>query len=537
MHMFRQFSPTPNPSPKMGEGRQSENWGMQARSACIPQFSVLFPTRGWWLAAILLALSISACSRAPATPLATPSPIVAETAAADAPATPTPLDEPTPTVTPTPVILPPTRYSLSVVMNYALHHLAVDEVIETYNPSSQTLEELPLMVEPMHYPGAFTLKGIALEDGTPIQDVRQDRARLYLRLPQPWKPGTRLALSLNYELTLPSPVPSAEVRPIPFGYTLRQTNLVDWFPFIPPYVPGKGWLAHEAGYFGEHLAYDLADFDVSLNLLDLRDDLIVAASAPAQVEGEWLRYEHEGARSFAFSVSPEYRVYTATVGSTTVLSYAFAFHEAAGQAVLNTTAEALGLYNELFGEYPRPLVSAVEADFLDGMEYDGLYFLSNGFYNLYQGTPGEYLIAIAAHETAHQWFYGLVGNDQALEPWLDEALCTYSERLFYERLHPEALDWWWQYRVNYYEPRGAVDGPIYNTAGYRAYRDAVYLNGAVFLEALREEMGDEAFFGFLKDYVGQMSGKIATREDFFRILEEHTQADLEPLMEAYFEGQ
>jgi hypothetical protein len=33
----------------------------------------------------------------------------------------------------------------------------------------------------------------------------------------------------------------------------------------------------------------------------------------------------------------------------------------------------------------------------------------------------------AAHETAHQWFYSLVGNDQARDPWLDEGLATWAE--------------------------------------------------------------------------------------------------------------
>jgi aminopeptidase N len=262
----------------------------------------------------------------------------------------------------------------------------------------------------------------------------------------------------------------------------------------------------------------------------------VAASAPAQRIGDAYRYSYDDARNFAISVSPEYQVYTATVGTTSVLSYAFSFHAAAGQAALQTTAEALELYNRLFGPYPRPLLSVVEADFLDGMEYDGLYFLSNGFYNLYQGTPGEYLVAIAAHETAHQWFYARVGNDQALEPWLDEALCTYSERLFYENVHPDALQWWWDYRVKYYQPQGWVDGSIYNPAGYRAYRDAVYLNGAIFLEELRKQVGDEVFFAFLRDYVAQMSDQIATREDFFRILGEHAHTDIVPLLKNYFQG-
>jgi aminopeptidase N len=201
---------------------------------------------------------------------------------------------------------------------------------------------------------------------------------------------------------------------------------------------------------------------------------------------------------------------------------------------LQVTAEALDLYNQIFTPYPRETLSVVEADFLDGMEFDGLYFLSHGFYNLYSGKPADYLTAIAAHETAHQWWYSLVGNDQALEPWLDEALCTYSERLYFENLYPEALDWWWTYRVNYYEPRGWVDGSIYNPEGYRAYRDAIYLNGAVFLEELREIIGEQTFLSFLQDYAIQNTHSIASADDFFAILEHHSQEDISHLLGKYF---
>jgi hypothetical protein len=96
------------------------------------------------------------------------------------------------------------------------------------------------------------------------------------------------------------------------------------------------------------------------------------------------------------------------------------------------------------------------------------------------------------------------------------------ERVYYERFYPEALARWWQpYRVNYYEPAGLVGESIYDYIGYRAYRDAVYLNGQEFLQAVRLRLGDAAFFGFLKDYAVRYSGQLASEQDFFALLETH----------------
>jgi hypothetical protein len=337
------------------------------------------------------------------------------------------------------------------------------------------------------------------------------------------------------DLYLPAiPEPSETVRPQPFGYTARQTNLVDWYPFFPPYKSGQGWVIHSPWVFGEHQVYGVGDYEISIQLLDPPPGLMLAASAPAVREGDAYRYSFQDARSFAWSASPEYTVYTDTVGSVTVYSYGFPYYEQPARAALRFTVGALSTYESLYGPYPHASLSVVVADFLDGMEYDGLYFLSRGFYNLYDGTPAGYLTAIAVHETAHQWWYALVGNDQALEPWLDEAFCTYSERLFYEKNYPELVDWWWAFRVNYYQPQGVIDKSIYDYNGFRPYRDAVYLQGALFFEALRLRVGDEAFFAFVKDYAAQETHSLATAQDFFDILREHSQAGLDGLFQEYF---
>jgi aminopeptidase N len=178
----------------------------------------------------------------------------------------------------------------------------------------------------------------------------------------------------------------------------------------------------------------------------------------------------------------------------------------------------------------------VEADFLDGMEFDGLIFLSHAFYDFYTGDQKSNLTIIAAHEVAHQWWYGYVGNDQALEPWLDETLSTFSELYFYENVYPDLAGWYWENRVTFHEPQGWVDSTIYDAAGFYPYRDAVYLRGAMFLRELRDLMGEEPFLEFLRDYLRRFSYRQATADDFFSLLSEHTQADLSGLIGTYFEN-
>jgi aminopeptidase N len=175
-------------------------------------------------------------------------------------------------------------------------------------------------------------------------------------------------------------------------------------------------------------------------------------------------------------------------------------------------------------------------DFNDGMEFSAFFYLSRDFYNLYDGTKANYLVFVAAHETAHQWWFEQVANDQAQQPWLDEALATYSEHIFYEGIDPSLLKWWWTYRIDFYNPQGWVDIPIYAGNGFRPYTNAVYFRGAHFLDDLRTRIGDDAFFAFLKDYLAQENGKIATASDFFRILAAHTSVDISDIVRQYFQN-
>ncbi|MGD0752089.1 MAG: M1 family aminopeptidase [Anaerolineales bacterium] len=432
------------------------------------------------------------------------------------------------TLTPGPIpTFVPSKYDLSVMMDYAGHLLTADETIHFQNSTGENLNSLVLAVEPNLWKGCFVPGSMTVNGQSVSFNLNNDKLEIPLSVPL--SPNSAVDLFMHYDLHLPA----ADVYHV-FGYNDYQANLVDWYPFIVPYVPGQGWLLHPIANVGEHLAYDVESFDMTLHLNDPNLSAVIAASAPAEIISYGWRYHLENVRSFVFSVSTGYKTASTKVNGVTVKSYFFNSESAQGKTVLAEVAKALTTFDALFGTDPYPSLSIVESPFYDGMEYDGLFFLSRDYYLSENGTVLNNLIDIAVHETAHQWWFGSVGNDQAVEPWLDEALATYSERLFYEQNYPEVNDWQ-AFRIDAYNPTGWVDTDIYHGVDFRTYANAVYLRGAQFLQALRGRMGDEAFFTFLKDYATQMAGKRASSTDFFRILRQHTRADISDLISEFFQ--
>ncbi len=425
-----------------------------------------------------------------------------------------------PTRTPTLSVGMRTRYNMQVMLNYAARGLSVDEYITYVNSTGVPLENLVLAVEPNRQEGVFALGTVFAPS---VSGYELNGSRLEVRLRPALAPGESLELYIHFTLSLPA-ADHFHLR----GYKNGQMNLVDWYPFIVPYR--NGWLLHEPGEVGEHLVYEAADFNISISPSGAQTDVTIAAPVAPNRNNSRL----QNARTFVFSAADRLQIATRTAGGVTVNSFFFPEEEAQGRRVLDEAARALETYARLFGPSPYPALTIVETDFYDGVEYDGLFFLGRDFYRQDDGTPLNYLIALTVHETAHQWWYGAVGNDQALEPWLDEALATYSEYLFYEQNYPGVAEAWWTFRVDVHLPEGFVDTTIYDTDAFQAYANAVYLRGALFLRDLRARIGDEAFFAFLRDYAAQMSGKIATGEDFFRLLSAHTQADVSDLKQEYF---
>ncbi len=422
-----------------------------------------------------------------------------------------------------------TEIQAEVGLDYDARTAEVLQRTRLYNRANDPLEQIVFYVEPNRYPNVFTLNALAADQT--VSDYELTGRRLTITLEQPLEPGCPLEVELDFTLRVQSVARGIAGFAGYLGYSQRQLNLGHWLPTVATRQRGE-WVTHDVFAVGEQFVGDVADWDVTLTLIDAPPRLIIAAPGEVtQVTPDIWRIVHRDARDLAVSVSPFFQVQTRVTdfGATVELYH---FDNATvetpqgrvdGAALaLEAAAEALEIFSGLFGQYGDDRFVVVQGDFPDGMEFSGLVFVSDTWFTSFTGTPQSYLYIITVHEVAHQWWYARVGSDQALTPWLDEALATYSEYIYYEEVYPDLKDWWWAFRVASFVPSDftgrPVDSSIYHFANVRDYINAVYLRGARMLHRLRDELGTQEFFDWLRRYADAGAGGIVASDRLWALL-------------------
>jgi len=135
-------------------------------------------------------------------------------------------------------------------------------------------------------------------------------------------------------------------------------------------------------------------------------------------------------------------------------------------------------------------------DIRGGIEYPGFVFLGD---NQLSNDPTP------SHEVAHEWFYGLVGDDQARDPWLDESFATYVEALdrgtgsTYRKITIPA------------DGKGRLGAPMTYWADHPdSYFRSVYIQGAAALLRARDAVGHRRFDRAIRCYVRREARRIST---------------------------
>lgn len=423
-------------------------------------------------------------------------------------------------------------HTAAAEVDYAARRVEVEQRTRYVNMTGEPLAEIVFSVEPNRYPGIFSLTSVTSGDAaSSVRASELTGRRLSVELSRPLAPGCALDLDLRFQLQI---TPVGQVLSASsgyLGYSQRQLNLGLWLPAVAPYRAGR-WITHDSAPVGEQTIYEFADWDVDVRVINAPDDLILAAPGiVAQIDAERWRIRHNASRDLVISLSPAYSVERVTTeNGITVEAYTFSDAQVnrdnarvnGGAHMLDVAAKSIAMYSDLFGAYPYERFVIIQADFRDGMEFSGLAYVGGEWFSTFPGTPASYLTIITVHEVAHQWWYARIGSDQALTPWLDEALATYSEYIFYEEFYPDLKDWWWTFRVDSFLNAETsfppVDSPVFAFTSARAYINAVYLRGARMFNQLRADLGTDAFFDWLRRYADAGDGQIVDAETLWSLL-------------------
>ncbi|MGC9529471.1 MAG: M1 family metallopeptidase [Candidatus Bipolaricaulaceae bacterium] len=322
-----------------------------------------------------------------------------------------------------------------------------------------------------------------------------------------------------------------------FARSAGAVVLAQAYPMLAPWR--GGWIAWPNYRWGDAVVAEVADYSATFTFPP--DWAVVSGGVEctrgpgrAEVRGESLR-------ELVVILLRGYETSIQTVGQIQVRSFYLPAHRVPGQAALQVTAEALQIYQERLGPYPFPQLDVVEVPLQEaaGVEYPGLILAGEEYYERYP-RDDLFFPMIFAHEVAHQWWYAQVGNDQVAEPWLDEALATYTSGLYFQtqgRLASLVAYWEDGYRRGTRRaPATNVSSPVWAFGPHGAgYSGVVYSGGALFLHQLRGRMGDEAFWLALRRYLSAFRWDMAQAQDFLSILAAESPAPIDELVARWLE--
>ena len=164
--------------------------------------------------------------------------------------------------------------------------------------------------------------------------------------------------------------------------------------------------------------------------------------------------------------------------------------------------------------YPWPAYTVVETKGGYGMELPALVWIPSN-------TASSNLRYLIYHETAHQWFYALVGNDQQRQPFSDEAAADMLARSVLGTLRSSRC------------ANDVLDRAI---TGYSAacYYETIYIQGGNILNTIRTKMGTTRFWQAMTAYVQAYRYRLGGSRQLLDALRAASPVDLTPTLHARF---
>lgn len=413
-------------------------------------------------------------------------------------------------------------------------------------------------------------------DGQPVK-TEIDGSIMKAWLYQPMAPNSKITIDIIFK-TYYSKGGQTRRRMKSYVYQgVKHFNGAHWYPRLAVYDRKFGWCTDQhlnREFYGDFGTYRVqldmpANFVVeATGVLQNREDVLpdslrkkldisnywsnpwdtaVTYFIPTKIgERKVWKYLGENVHDFAWVAGPHYRIDEKKYKGYSTVALVLEPHCSGWKNACDFSHKVIDVYSRDFGQYAYPKM--VVADCQDGMEYPMLT-MDGGSDPGYRG--------LLAHEIGHNWFYGMVNNNETYRAMLDEGFTQFLTVWALEAIDGKDLFNPGK-KGKFYMPTAVRDARCYNSFMFDAmqrdkteinvhsdgfngatgqgggYRN-VYNKTATMLYNLQYVLGDTLFQNAMKHYFNQWSFRHPYIEDFKNSIIEYTKVDLNWFFDQWIE--
>lgn len=327
------------------------------------------------------------------------------------------------------------------------------------------------------------------------------------------------------------------------GYGENCINICNFYPVACVYENGE-FMTDIYNSNGDPFYSQIAKYNV---IFTYDNCFTLASTGEQQLEKTdtktTAKISANGVRDFALVLSEKFNVITSQYKDTEIKYYYTT--DTQPENSIKIAKQTVELFSEKIGEYPYNQLSVVETNFVHGgMEYPNLVMISDDLAN-YE----DYQMVIV-HEIVHQWWYGVVGNNQYQYGWIDEGLTEYTTALFYD-YYPEynktsaqvvrnASTAYSTFMKVYSDVLGQVDTSMNRKLNQFAtepeYVYNTYTKGLLMFATIKDIIGEKDFFKCLSYYYKTCAYSEVKPEQLVWCFVKASGKNLENLFNAWIDG-
>ena len=354
---------------------------------------------------------------------------------------------------------------------------------------------------------------------------------LEVTLNNPVLPGEKTIFNMEFESQVPLLIRrSGKINAEGIEYSMAQ-----WYPKMAEYDK-DGWHANE--YIAREFYGVWGNFDVDITIdssytvaatgyLQNADEIGHGYSpkhTSANTEKLTWKFHAPMVHDFVWAADPDYKheIISLRDGLDVHLFYQIDTANNNWDSLKYYIKDVFEILDTTFGKYPYKQFSFIQGGD-GGMEYPMATLIVSK-------KSFDKFISTAVHELIHNWYYGVLANNESANPWMDEGFTSFAEDYVMDVIMPKSTGPRLGSSDDYLKMVDCDHQESLNTPGdfygrNQTYYKTVYQKGELFLSQLNYIVGDETFYKGMIKYFNTWKYKHPQPLDFLRIMEK--QADME----------